>query len=65
MNNTSDVFVCKSSRLAAFLIRNKCRCFKTDLDNDNQNYLVHLFDKDETLKNAMNKWQETESKKFN
>ena len=62
--NNSDVFVCKSSRLAAFLIRNKCKCFKTDLDNDNPNYLVHLFDKNETLKNAMDKWQETESNKF-
>lgn len=58
----SNVFVCKSSRLAAFLLRNKCNCFKTDLDNENPNYLVHLFDKDESLIKAMNLWQEQNSK---
>jgi hypothetical protein len=58
----SEVFVCKSSRLAAFLIKNNCRCFKTDLDNENQNYLIHLFDKDENLNSAMEKWQENNAK---
>jgi len=58
----TDTFVCKSSRMAAFLIRNHCRCFKTDLDNDNQNYLVHLFDKDDNLNKAMDSWMKTESK---
>lgn len=61
-SSNSSVFVCKSGRLAAFLLRNKCRCFKVDLDSDNQDYLVHLFDKNENLKTALNKWQETNSK---
>jgi hypothetical protein len=54
---SEDVFVCKSSILTAFLIRNKCNCFKVDLDNKNSDYLIHLFDRDENLKSAMDKWQ--------
>jgi len=48
--------------MAAFLIRCGCHCFKTDLDNENNNYLIHLFDKDDKWNNAMNLWMKTESK---
>lgn len=51
-----DVFVCKGSRLAIHLIKNGCKCFKTDIDDENPNYLVHLFEKDENFKLAMDKW---------
>jgi hypothetical protein len=57
-----ETFVCKSSRLAAFLIKHNCRCFKVDLDSQNENYLIHLFDKDDNLKNTLDKWQENNSK---
>ena len=60
----SEVFVCKSSRLAAFLIKSNCRCFRVDLDNDNNNYLVHLFDKNEKFDVAMKVWQESYAKQL-
>ena len=59
----NEVFVCRSSRMAAFLIRNDCRCFKTALDDFNTNYLVHLFDKDDKFKIAIEKWNNEEASK--
>lgn len=51
------MFVCKSISLANFLIANKSNLIKIDRDKENKNYLVFLFEKNETLKNALSKWR--------
>lgn len=53
MNN---VFVCKGTKLAAFLIGKGCRCFNIDIDKKNPTYLVFLFDKNQCCENALNIW---------
>ena len=51
------MFVCKSISLANFLIANKSNLIKIDRDKENKNYLVFLFEKNETLENALTKWR--------
>ena len=51
------MFVCKSISLANFLIANKSNLIKIDIDKENKNYLVFLFEKNEILENALLKWR--------
>lgn len=51
------MFVCKSISLANFLIANKFNLIKIDRDKENKNYLVFLFEKNETLENTLSKWR--------
>jgi hypothetical protein len=50
------MFVCKSKRLAGFLVSKGCNCIKVDSDRTNPNYLVFLFERNDTLLNAMKEW---------
>ena len=51
------MFVCKSLSLANYLIANKSNLIKIDKDKINKNYLVFLFEKNETLENSLSKWR--------
>lgn len=51
------MFVCKSISLANFLIANKSNLIKIDRDKENKNYLVFLFEKNETLEQSLSMWR--------
>lgn len=51
-----SLFVCKSKRLAGFLVSNGCECIKVDVDNLNPNYCVFLFEKTECWDKSMKEW---------
>ena len=56
------MFVCKSKRLAGFLISHGCECKKVDKDKMNPNYLVFLFEKTDNWDFAMKEWQKNNKK---
>ncbi|RHP47040.1 hypothetical protein DWZ40_09055 [Clostridium sp. AF32-12BH] len=50
------MFVCKSKRLANFLIENGCPVIRIDTDQKTKGFLVFLFKKDELLYKNLEKW---------
>lgn len=52
------LFVCKSKRLAGFLITHGCECIKIDKDKLNPDYSVFLFEKTDRWDTAMKEWSQ-------
>lgn len=52
------LFVCKSKRLAGFLITHGCECIKIDKDKLNPDYSVFLFKKTDIWDTAMKEWSQ-------
>lgn len=50
------MFVCKSKRLANFLIENGCPVIRIDTDQKSKGFLVFLFKKDNLLYKNLEKW---------
>ena len=50
------MFVCKSKRLANFLIENSCPVIRIDTDQKSKGFLVFLFKKDNLLYKNLEKW---------
>lgn len=50
------MFVCKSKRLANFLIENGCPVIRIDIDQKSKGFLVFLFKKDNLLYKNLEKW---------
>lgn len=50
------MFVCKSKRLANFLIENGCPVIKIDTDQKSKGFLVFLFKKEDLLYKNLEKW---------
>lgn len=53
----NKVFVCKGKRLCGFLISKGLTCFKADVDKNNPDYMVYLFERTQELESAMKEWQ--------
>lgn len=51
------MFVCKSKRLANYLIENGCQLIKIDTDQKSKGFLVFLFKKNEVLSKKLEKWR--------
>ena len=51
------MFVCKSKRLANYLIENKCKIVKIDTDQKSKGFLVFLFEENFLLNNTLKKWE--------
>lgn len=51
------MFVCKSITLANYLIANHCNLIKIDKDKVNNDYLVFLFEKNNTLEKVLSNWK--------
>ena len=51
------MFVCKSKRLANYLIENNCPVIRIDIDQKSKGFLVFLFKKTETLNLVLKKWE--------
>lgn len=51
------MFVCKSKRLANYLIENGCQLIKIDTDQKSKGFLVFLFNKNEVLSKNLEKWR--------
>jgi len=52
------MFVCKSKRLANYLIENGSKIIRIDCDQKSKGFLVFLFVNDETIKTNLEKWNE-------
>lgn len=50
------MFVCKSKRLANYLIENGCPVIRIDTDQKTKGFLVFLFKRDELLYKNLEKW---------
>ena len=50
------MFVCKSKRLANFLIENGCPVIRIDTDQKSKGFLVFLFKKNNLLYKNLEKW---------
>ena len=50
------MFVCKSKRLANYLIENKCEIVKIDEDKKNKNFLIFIFKNNKLLNEVLNIW---------
>lgn len=57
------MFVCKSKRLANYLIENGNSVKRIDTDQKSKGFLVFLFDKNELLNRNLNKWK-TDKEKY-
>lgn len=53
----SNLFVCKSKRLANYLIENGNSVLKIDIDQKAKGFLVFLFEKNELLSKNLEKWR--------
>lgn len=51
------MFVCKSKRLANYLIENGNSVLKIDIDQKAKGFLVFLFEKNELLSKNLEKWR--------
>ena len=51
------MFVCKSKRLANYLIENGSHISKIDTDKNSKGFLVFLFEKNEQLDKNLKKWE--------
>ena len=54
------LFVCKSKRLAGYLVSHGCECVKVDTDKLNPKYSVYLFEKTELWNAVMKEWSKKE-----
>lgn len=50
------MFVCKSKRLANYLIENGCPVIRIDTDQKSKGFLVFLFKKENLLYKNLEKW---------
>lgn len=50
------MFVCKSKRLANYLIENGCPVMKIDTDQKSKGFLIFLFNKNALLSENLKKW---------
>lgn len=50
------MFVCKSKRLANYLIEKKCEIIRIDEDKRNKKFLVFIFNNNDLLNKTLNKW---------
>ena len=50
------MFVCKSKKLANYLLDNDSKLIKIDIDKKNKNYLVFIFKKNKKLESNLKKW---------
>ena len=55
------MFVCKSKTLANFLMNEGLKCKKVDKDRLNPKFMVFLFERNESLSKAMDKWELTKN----
>ena len=51
------LFVCKSKRLANYLIENGNPVIRIDTDQESKGFLVFLFEKNELLNKNLEKWR--------
>lgn len=51
------LFVCKSKRLANYLIENGSNLIKIDTDQKSKGFLVFLFEKNNLLNQNLEKWR--------
>ena len=51
------MFVCKSKRLANYLIENSSPIVRIDTDQKSKRFLVFLFEKNEFLNKNLEKWR--------
>jgi len=51
------MFVCKSKRLANYLIENGCQIIRIDTDKKSNGFLVFLFEKNNLLNQNLEKWR--------
>ena len=51
------MFVCKSKRLANYLIENGCQIIRIDTDKKSNFFLVFLFEKNNLLNQNLEKWR--------
>ena len=56
MKGSISLFVCKSKRLANYLIENGNPVIKIDTDQKSRGFLVFLFEKTERLNKNLEKW---------
>ena len=57
MNKGYLMFVCKSKRLANYLIENGNPVIRIDTDQKSKGFLVFLFEKNELLSRNLKKWK--------
>ena len=55
------MFVCKSKRLANYLIENGSPILRIDTDQKSKGFLVFLFEKNELLNKNLKKWEKDKS----
>lgn len=55
------MFCCKGKRLANFLLAHDCKLVRIDCDQESKGFLVFLFENNESLAIAMEKWQEAKT----
>ncbi len=58
----NGLFVCKSKRLAGYLVSHGCECKKIDKDRTNPNYSVYLFEKTKLWDKIMKDWSKVKDK---
>jgi len=51
------VFVCKSKRLANYLIEHGSKIIRIDCDQKAKGFLVFIFEQDDSIKKNMETWQ--------
>ena len=59
------MFVCKSKRLANYLIENGNPVIRIDTDQESKGFLVFLFNKNEKLNKSLKKWNQEKIYIFN
>lgn len=55
-----ETFVCRGNRLALFLVKRGCHCYKLAEDDQRKERLVFLFVKDKILNQALTEWYSRE-----
>lgn len=55
------MFVCKSKRLANYLIENGNQVIRIDTDQKAKGFLVFLFNKNESLYKTLEKWNQVKN----
>ena len=52
------MFVCKSIRLANFLLEHNCTIMKIDRDQLNRSFIIFIFKKDDNFMQTMSLWSD-------
>lgn len=58
------MFVCKSKRLANYLLENQCKIIRIDEDKNNNNFLVFIFENNNLLNKVLKKWDNGDKKTY-